>query len=80
METQVAKWGHSLAVRIPKALAAQAHLQEGERLEMSVSEDGALVLRPARPRYSLDELLAGVTPENRHAETAWGGPQGNEAW
>jgi len=80
MQTQVGKWGHSLAVRIPKAVAAQAHLQEGERLEMSVSEDGALVLRPARPRYALDDLLAGITPANCHAETAWGEPQGQEQW
>lgn len=68
MQVQVVKWGNGLAVRIPKAVAAQAHLQEGERLEMSVSEDGALVLRPARPRYALNDLLEGITPDNRHAE------------
>ncbi len=49
MDAQIAKWGNSLAVRIPKAVAERAHLREGERLEMSVNEDGAVVLRPARP-------------------------------
>ncbi len=28
----------------------------------------------------LDELLAGITPENRHAPVDWGQPVGNEVW
>jgi hypothetical protein len=32
----------------------------------------------ANPKYSLDELLASVTPENVHPETDWGGPVGRE--
>jgi len=80
MDAQIAKWGNSLAVRIPKAVAERARLREGERLEMSVNEDGAVVLRPARPSYRLEDLLAAVTDENLHAETEWGQPQGNEIW
>lgn len=68
MQVKVAKWGNSLAVRIPKAVAARVGLCGGERLEISVDEDGALVLRSARPSFRLDDLLAGVTSANRHAE------------
>lgn len=32
----------------------------------------------SRPSYSLDELLAGITPENCHAEIDFGPPVGKE--
>ena len=31
-------------------------------------------------KYSLDQLLAGVTEENAHPETDWGEPVGEEVW
>jgi hypothetical protein len=34
----------------------------------------------AKDGYSLDALLAGITPTNCHAETNWGAPQGREEW
>ena len=29
---------------------------------------------------SLEEMLAGITPENLHAEVDWGAPVGKEVW
>ena len=29
---------------------------------------------------TLDELIAGITPENRHDEIDWGPPVGKEIW
>lgn len=80
METQLSKWGNSLAVRIPKGVAEKASLREGDRLELSVAEDGAMILRPARTKLRLEDLLPGITPDNRPAETPWGTPEGGEAW
>ncbi|MFH1738380.1 MAG: AbrB/MazE/SpoVT family DNA-binding domain-containing protein [bacterium] len=80
MNTQLAKWGHSLAVRIPKAVAEKAKLREGDRLDLSIQEDGAVVIRPAHSRYTLGQLVAGITAENRHSETDWGEPVGKEPW
>lgn len=34
----------------------------------------------AQKDYSLDDLLAGITTSNRHAEANWGPPQGQERW
>ncbi len=79
METQVGKWGNSLAVRIPLAFARAMEIEEGGTVELTLTE-GRLVLVRARPRYDLDELIADITPENRHAEADWGGPEGAEAW
>ncbi len=79
MLARISKWGNSLAVRIPRAFAAELGIQEGVEVEMSV-EDGRLVIAPARPEYGLEELSAGITPENRHDETDWGRPTGGEVW
>lgn len=79
MQTRIAKWGDSLAVRIPKAFASEAQLEEGMEVELSV-EDGRIILGPVRPKYSLEELLEGITPENLHPETDWGPPVGKEVW
>ena len=76
---RLTRWGNSLAVRIPKALAEQTDLREGSEVELSVV-DGALTVRPRAPSYSLAQLLDQVTTENRHDEVDWGEPQGKEAW
>jgi antitoxin component of MazEF toxin-antitoxin module len=44
-------------------------------------QDGAIVVRPARPTYSLKALVAGITKRNRHEEADWGtAPAGREVW
>jgi antitoxin MazE len=76
---RVTRWGNSLAVRIPKQLAEQTNITEGSEVELGVT-DGAVIVRPKGRRYTLEELLEQVTPENRHDEIAWGEPQGKEVW
>jgi antitoxin MazE len=79
-EAQIAKWGNSLAIRIPKAVVRSAQLAEGDRLSMNLANDGSIVLRSTKRRYSLDELVARITPRNRHSETPWGKAVGREIW
>jgi len=78
--TQLAKWVNSLAVRIPQDVIRAAGLEGGEQLSLDLAEDGSIVLRPGRRKYSLDELVAGITKTNCHRETDWGLPQGRESW
>lgn len=77
--TQVSKWGNSLGLRLPRAIAREVQLDEGDTVQVSV-DNGAIVIRPSRPRCSLDELVRRITPKNRHAESDWGGPLGDEVW
>jgi len=77
--TQVSKWGNSLGVRLPKSVAREAQLDEGDTVDVSV-DNGAIVIRRSRPRYSLDELVGRITARNRHSESDWGGPLGDEVW
>ena len=79
MTTQVAKWGNSLALRLPKSVAVEARVSEGDDVEVTV-KDGTIVISPARRRYRIEELVKGITVKNRHPETAWGPPVGRETW
>ena len=74
------KWGNSLGVRIPRALADQAQIEEGSVVEIE-EEDGVITIRSVAPQeYTLGELVSGITEENRHEEVDTGGSTGNEVW
>jgi antitoxin MazE len=47
MDLQVAKWGNSLALRIPSAVVRQLGLRDGDTLRAQVTADGALAIRSA---------------------------------
>ena len=84
MIVEFCRWGNSLAVRIPKSVAEALNVSDGKQAEINV-ENGTLVLRPIvkpgrKPRYTLDELLRGMTKDNVPQEVNWGPPRGNEAW
>lgn len=80
MITKIRKWGSSLAVRIPRAVAHDTHLSSGKTVDMAV-QDGRIVITPAqRPFFRLDELLKGVTVQNRHAAVHTGTAVGRESW
>jgi antitoxin MazE len=79
MTTLVSKWGNSLGVRISKGIAAAVNVEDGDQVEVSV-QDGAIVIRPAAKRYTIEELVEGITAKNRHRETDWGAPTGRETW
>ncbi len=79
MNQKIQKWGNSLAVRIPKALAAQLHLDEGTPFSLVVEGESLVIRKEKRvPRYSLEELVAQITDDNLHPETDWGAPVGRE--
>jgi len=79
MRSKIVKWGNSLGLRIPKALAEEVAVREGTVVEIS-SARGQLVIRPAPARYDLEDLLEEVTQENLHAEIDTGVLQGSEGW
>ena len=61
MTTRVATWGNSLALRLPRTVAAEAELRDGDAVDVTV-EHGAIVVRPAARRYSIEDLVKGITP------------------
>ena len=78
MQGQVLKWGNSLAVRIPKPVAEDAHFEIGDSLEIAVGGDGIVQLQRVGAMPTLAEMVARITPENRYAEVSAGAEMGRE--
>ena len=57
---QVAKWGNSLAVRLPKALVDQLGLKEGDELNVVAAADNTIEVetQEARRQRALDNIRA----------------------
>jgi antitoxin MazE len=80
LKTRVQKWGNSLAVRIPKSFATEVGLRANAAVELSLV-DGRLVVQAIAPQQAtLDELLRGITEDNRPGEWDTGGAVGKESW
>jgi antitoxin MazE len=69
MGTSIARWGNSLAVRLPKAVIDALGLREGDDVRVT-AEHGAVVVRPI-PAIDLDAMLSRITPENRPEPHDW---------
>jgi antitoxin MazE len=80
VKTQLAKWGNSMAVRIPRAVAEAAKLRPGDDVEMAVEGSGTIKIRRRRREPTLEQLVEAITVENRHGEVDWGKPVGHEVW
>jgi len=80
METRVQKWGHSLAVRIPKPFATEVGIEHNSPVEVTLV-DGKLIVTPiTEPELTLADLLAQVNETNLHGEVDTGPAVGSEAW
>jgi antitoxin MazE len=80
MLTKIQKWGNSLALRIPKAFALDAQLENDSLVEISFVE-GQIVITPViTPNWTLEDLLSGINPNNLHSEVDTGSAVGMEIW
>jgi len=72
--------GGSVALTIPRPLLSSIGLKSGE--QVSIETDGkCLVISPARKKYTLDELLAGMKEGDLPRDAEWENmpPVGREA-
>ncbi len=83
VETEIKKWGNSLALRVTGIMAALPQFKAGTKVVVDVTEEG-MVVKPAiqekgafRFPYTENELLADITPERAHAD-ALARPEGPE--
>lgn len=73
-------WGNNLGVRLPAAVAREAHLHADQRVRVSV-EDGRVVISPlADAMPSLEERLARFDPARHGGEVMAGEALGAERW
>ncbi|MDP9127012.1 MAG: AbrB/MazE/SpoVT family DNA-binding domain-containing protein [Pseudomonadota bacterium] len=77
MDMTISKWGNSLGVRIPGAVAKEAGIGLGTPVHISAIK-GRIVLEPLR--YNLKNLVSGISPKNQHKAIDTGAQAGHEAW
>ncbi len=64
----IKRWGNSLGVRLPAAVARAAHLHADQRVRVTV-EDGRVVIVPApEARPTLEDRLACYDPAHHGGE------------
>jgi antitoxin MazE len=71
MQVRLSKWGNSLGLRLPRALAQQVGLRAGQKVNI-VAEGARLIIEPVAPAFSLQEMLVNMTPEAMRATFDWG--------
>lgn len=69
---QVAKWGNSLAVRLPARLVRELGLREGDRIDLRAAGDGLALTREPRPEEVLASLrrFRGRLPADQRLDRA----------
>lgn len=80
MQTRVQRWGNSLALRIPKALADEAGLKDDSPVHLTLRDKQLVIEALVQEPLSLDILLAQITAENLHREVDTGPAVGGEIW
>ncbi len=77
MQVRLSKWGNSLGLRLPKALAEHIGASEGQKVNI-VAVGPRLIIEPAAPTYRMADLLANMTSEAMRSTFDWGGDKGRE--
>lgn len=78
MLAKILRWGNSLALRIPKAFAVDARLENDSLVEISIVKGKIVIMPVPWPSWTLEELLAGINKDNLHHEVETGLAVGNE--
>jgi antitoxin MazE len=78
MEARIAKWGNSLGLRIPLAIAKATGINENSTVDLSVKNNEIVIVRTKT--YRLDKLLAQISTKNKHQEVETGRALGEEIW
>ena len=76
--SKIQKWGNSLGVRIPAAIAEKLRVEAEAEVDVSC-RDGAIVIVPIERQFVLADLLDGITKDNLHT-AADDAPMGREVW
>ena len=79
MKTKLQKWGHSLAVRIPKSFVNTINVKERDEVELII-EDNQLIIKPVKYKFDIDELVSKINSDNLHKEIGTGPSVGKEIW
>lgn len=73
-------WGNNLGVRLPAAVAREAHLHADQRVRVTV-ENGRVVIEPMQDEpLTLEQRLVRFDPARHGGEAMVSEPVGAEQW
>ncbi len=78
MEAVIKKWGNSPALRLSASTMKEAGLSVDQKVSVNVQR-GRIVIEPVAV-YTIEDLVAGITDDNQHANTDFGKRVGKEIW
>ena len=68
MQVQIQKTDKGLVIPIPEDLVRESNFDQDSMVDITLQNGKLVVADPADPYYALEELLEGITEENRHPE------------
>lgn len=87
MYANIARWGNSQGLRIPKSILESLGLCENDRVEITCQDDAITIRKAKAPHRPLEERLTSYygKPLEQLApitqtEEAWGKAEGHEVW
>ncbi len=63
-------WGGSVALPIPRKFLAMLSLEAGKEVDLDV-QDGKIIIQPAKPKYSMEQLMKEHKALKLPKDTAW---------
>lgn len=67
MRVDLAKWGNSAAVRIPKQILKKLDIAIGDHLDLTAGEDGCIYLFPLKSEHRKVSAAKGITGKDLFA-------------
>ena len=64
----IKQWGNNLGVRLPAAVAREAHLHVDQRVRVSVEGDQVIITPVETTKFTLEQRLATYDPKRHGGE------------
>ena len=80
MVVKIQRWGNSQGLRLAKHVLEDAGISIGDDVEIIVSEKEIRIVKKARPKFVLEEMIARMPKNYRGMEETFGCPVGREEW
>ena len=76
----IKQWGNNLGVRLPAAVAREAHLRVDQRVRVTVQGGNVVITPMEQAPLALEQRLAQYDPERHGGEVMVSEPLGAEKW
>ncbi len=80
MVAKIQKWGNSQGLRLAKHILKDAGISIGDDVEIIIGEREIRIIKKARPKFILEEMVARMPKSYQVREETFGRARGREAW